>query len=46
MRFFLDGNFPKAADAWLVGLGHEVFDIRGSVKEGMPDHELFREVQE
>lgn len=46
MRFFLDENFPKAADAWLVRLGHEVFDIRGSDKEGMPDHELFREVQE
>lgn len=42
MRFFLDENFPKSATTWLSELGHEVFDVRGSEREGMPDNELFQ----
>jgi len=46
MRFFLDENFPKSATTWLSGFGHEVFDIRGSEREGMTDNELFSQAQD
>lgn len=46
MRFFLDENFPKSAGTWLVELGHEGFDVRGSKQEGMPDNELFIQAQQ
>ena len=37
MRFFLDENFPKAAVALLISLGHKVDDIRGTDREGSTD---------
>ena len=46
MRFFLDENFPKTADAVLVGEGHRVADIRGTADEGADDRDLFRMAQE
>jgi len=46
MKFFLDENFPKSAAPWLSQFGHEVFDLRGTEGEGMPDHELFAQAQE
>jgi predicted nuclease of predicted toxin-antitoxin system len=41
MRFFLDENFPKAAEALLAQKGHETIDIRGTEKEGSDDDHLF-----
>ncbi|MCX8494902.1 MAG: DUF5615 family PIN-like protein [Akkermansiaceae bacterium] len=43
MKFFLDENFPKAAVGLLEGMGHEVFDLRGSGREGLPDPDIFAE---
>lgn len=45
MRFFLDENFPKAAIGMLEGMGHDVFDLRGTPREGSPDHDIFAEAQ-
>jgi predicted nuclease of predicted toxin-antitoxin system len=45
MRFFLDENFPKSAVEMLLGMGHEVLDLRGSGREGLPDQEIFAEAQ-
>jgi predicted nuclease of predicted toxin-antitoxin system len=45
MKFFLDENFPKAAAGMLEGMGHEVFDLRGSGREGLPDSGIFAEAQ-
>jgi predicted nuclease of predicted toxin-antitoxin system len=45
MKFFLDENFPKAAVELLVGLGHEVADIRGTDEEGVDDVTIFRMAQ-
>jgi predicted nuclease of predicted toxin-antitoxin system len=45
MKFFLDENFPKAAAGMLEGMGHEVFDLRGSSREGLPDRDIFAEAQ-
>ena len=41
MNFFLDENFPKKAISLLEELGHKVFDIRGTDREGLSDIELF-----
>jgi predicted nuclease of predicted toxin-antitoxin system len=46
MTFFLDENFPKAATALLVSLGHTVLDIRGTGDEGAEDPEIFALAQE
>jgi predicted nuclease of predicted toxin-antitoxin system len=45
MKFFLDENFPKAAEGILEGMGHEVFDLRGSDREGLSDRDIFAEAQ-
>lgn len=45
MKFFLDENFPKAAVGMLEGMGHEVFDLRGTPREGSPDQDIFAEAQ-
>jgi predicted nuclease of predicted toxin-antitoxin system len=45
MRFFLDENFPKAAASMLAIHGHEVFDVRGVLRAGAPDDEIFKEAQ-
>ncbi len=45
MKFFLDENFPKSAHALLSDSGHETFDVRGTPREGSPDHEIFAEAQ-
>jgi hypothetical protein len=45
MKFFLDENFPKAAVGLLEGIGHVVFDLRGSGREGLPDPDVFAEAQ-
>ncbi|RKX83402.1 MAG: hypothetical protein DRP58_08810 [Spirochaetes bacterium] len=41
MKFFLDENFPKKVTSLLEQLGHTVFDIRGTVQEGISDLEIF-----
>jgi predicted nuclease of predicted toxin-antitoxin system len=43
MKFFLDENFPKAAVGMLEGMGHEVFDLRGTEREGSQDGDIFAE---
>lgn len=45
MKFLLDENFPKAAMTLLEGMGHEVFDFRGTGDEGIDDSEVFRKAQ-
>jgi predicted nuclease of predicted toxin-antitoxin system len=45
MKFFLDENFPKAAVGMLQNEGHEVFDLRGTDREGARDAEIFAEAQ-
>ncbi len=46
MRFFLDENFPKSASENLVALGHQVFDLRGTSREGCADQDIFAEAQD
>lgn len=46
MRFFLDENFPKSAERYLVSRGHTVFDIRGSSEEGIDDLHIFKLAQQ
>lgn len=46
MIFFLDENFPKSAERYLVSKGHTVSDIRGSSNEGIDDLQIFRLAQE
>ncbi|MBN1900951.1 DUF5615 family PIN-like protein [Candidatus Sumerlaeota bacterium] len=46
MIFFLDENFPKIAFKYLVELGHQVIDVRGTEKEGSTDKSLFEMVLE
>ena len=46
MKFFLDENFPKSAATWLAQFECEVFDLRGTEDEGMPDCDLFARAQE
>jgi predicted nuclease of predicted toxin-antitoxin system len=46
MKFFLDENFPKAAVGMLKGMGHEVFDLRGTNREGSQDGDIFAEAQQ
>jgi predicted nuclease of predicted toxin-antitoxin system len=41
MNFFLDENFPKSAEIFLINRNHKVFDIRGSENEGMADLLIF-----
>lgn len=43
MRFFLDENFPKSAAGLLESLGHVVFDLRGTEREGSRDADIFHE---
>lgn len=46
MKFFLDENFPKAAAGMLESLGHVVFDLRGTEREGSTDPEIFADAQQ
>jgi predicted nuclease of predicted toxin-antitoxin system len=46
MKFFLDENFPKAATGVLEKMGHEVFDLRGTDREGSQDEDIFAEAQQ
>ena len=46
MRFFLDENFPKKAEDFLISKGHDFLDIRGSSKEGIEDINIFNMAQE
>ncbi len=45
MRFLLDENFPKAAHQFLRISGHEVFDFRGTIDQGMKDEAVFQMAQ-
>ena len=45
MDFFLDENFPKNTAPLLEGLGHKVYDIRGSNFEGSTDQRIFQLAQ-
>jgi predicted nuclease of predicted toxin-antitoxin system len=45
VRFFLDENFPRKATTILEAAGHEVFDIRGTKKEGAADRIIFELAQ-
>lgn len=46
MNFFLDENFPKAAVGMLEGMGHEVFDLRGTNRKESQDGDIFAEAQQ
>lgn len=45
MKFFLDENFPKSAAGMLESLGHLVFDLWGTEREGSRDAGIFAEAQ-
>ena len=45
MNFFLDENFPKSAIGLLEKLGHLVFDLRGTEREGSSGSDIFDEAQ-
>ena len=45
MKFFLDENFPKAAVTLLESRGHEVWDLRGTSREGVDDQAIFELAQ-
>jgi len=46
MKFFLDENFPKTAEVWLVARGHTVLDLRGTEHKGADDETIFGMVQD
>jgi predicted nuclease of predicted toxin-antitoxin system len=46
VKFFLDENFPKSSEKILSEEGHEIFDVRGSSKEGLSDIEIFKLAQD
>lgn len=41
MNFFLDENFPKESIKLLDSKKNEIFEIRGTAKEGLQDFEIF-----
>ena len=46
MNFFLDENFPKSAEDYLITLGHQTFNIRSTQLEGIDDNTIFKLAQE
>ncbi len=46
MNFFLDENFPKAAEALLAKEKHVTLDIRGTEYEGAEDPDIFGMAQD
>ncbi len=42
MRILVDENVPRMTVDWLRELGHDVKDIRGTSREGVPDSELWK----
>lgn len=46
MKFFLDENIPLSVKCYLEKEGYEVFDIRGTEREGSPDEIIFNFAQE
>ena len=46
MNFFLDENFPKSAEDYLISLGHKTFNIRSTHLEGIDDNSIFKLAQE
>jgi predicted nuclease of predicted toxin-antitoxin system len=46
MKFFLDENIPLSVKSYLEKEGFEVFDIRGTEREGSPDEIIFNFAQE
>jgi len=45
MKIFVDENIPFMTVQELLGLGHDVMDIRGTEHEGITDKELWKIVQ-
>jgi len=45
MKIFVDENIPLMTVQELLGLGHDVMDIRGTEREGITDKELWGIVQ-
>ena len=41
MKIFVDENIPKVTVQELRLLGHDVLDIRGTPRQGIPDDELW-----
>ena len=41
MRVLVDENIPKVTVQALTELGHDVFDIRGTQKQGTDDESLW-----
>lgn len=41
MKIFVDENIPLETIAALSKMGHDVLDIRGTAKEGIPDEEIW-----
>ena len=41
MKILVDENIPSATVSELRSLGHDVLDIRGTSKQGLPDDQLW-----
>jgi len=46
VKVFVDENIPRMTVQMLRDMGHDVWDIRGPVDEGMPDQDVWRRVKE
>jgi hypothetical protein len=46
MKFFLDENFPKIFEKYLVNLGHELIHIRSTNQQGLDVHLIFELAQD
>ncbi|HQU70868.1 MAG: DUF5615 family PIN-like protein [Calditrichaeota bacterium] len=45
MKIFADENIPRMTVETLRELGHDVLDIRGTVREGIPDTQVWEITQ-
>ena len=45
MRILVDENIPRMSVEALIASGHRVFDLRGTLEEGMDNAELWHKVQ-
>lgn len=45
MKVCVDENIPLVSVKWLIDLGHDVLDIRGTTEQGLTDELLWEKVQ-
>ncbi len=45
MKIFVDENIPLMTTNALIGMGHDILDIRGTSDEGMTDDLIWKRIQ-